>query len=365
MNLQSKHCDIVIPIWNNLELTRDCIDSIKKHTRYPYRIVAIDNASEGPTREYLDSLEKEDAPKTVIIRNAENTGFVRAVNQGMRFSDAEYVCVTNNDTIATDGWLSELVEILERDDTVGLINPSSNSSCQFPGKLTIDAYAKTLKKLKGKYQELYSARAFAMVVRRSLIEKIGYLDETYGMGYYDDSDYSKRTQGVGYKAVRAKASYVYHRESQSFDKISEKSKIFIENENKFISKWGRPIRVAYLVPSSGRRSDFKKISSNINKIARMGHQAWIFTSPGVKKELSLIDHESIRFFSYPALFFGRVACYKIRKRKKKKKLHLILSNNERLYRWLNKRRDSLGADTLLDKDFSLVEKKIREISYGK
>lgn len=356
-----QRCDIVIPTWNNQEMLKECVDSIEKHTAYTHRIVIVDNASDAPTRQYLDSLKAALKEKVVIIRNDENKGFVKAVNQGMKFSDAPYVCVMNNDTVATDEWLEEIIDILVRNEDIGLINPSSNSSCQFPGDMDIDLYAGALKKFRGKYQELYTCRAFSMVAKRSVIEKIGYLDENYGMGYFDDADYSKRAQAAGYKTVRAKASYVYHKESQSFSKIKEKVRIFQENERKFISKWGRQLRVAYVIPYI---DDVEKnrISSNINDIAKMGHQVWIFTKYGLKERLDLIDHESIRFLLYPGLFFGLTALYKIRKRKRNKKLHVILTNSPYLAGFFGRFSGTLNAGVYSDENSPYLKKELTEIS---
>ena len=359
-----KPCDIVIPIWNQPELTKGCINSIKKHTSYPYRIVAVDNASLTPTQEYLDSLKKEDNAGVAIIRNRENQGFVKAVNQGMRFSDARYVCIMNNDTIATDGWLGELIDILQKNSDIGIINPSSNTSCQFPGKLDIDTYAKTLKNLQGKYQELYTCRAFAMIVKRDVIDEVGYLDNTFGMGYFDDTDYCKRAQKLGYRTVRAKASYVYHMESQSFAKIKEKNEIFLENEKKFVSKWGRQLRVAYVLPGLGSPKEIERISSNVNKIAKTGHQVWIFTKPKTASRLELIDHENIRFFYYPAIFFTMTVLYKIWKRKKKKKLHIVVTNSSRIRALFKLFERKLSAKIFRDNDFELLKKSIGKLSHA-
>jgi len=360
----TERCDIVIPVWNHLEMTRECINSIRKHTRFPYRIIAIDNASDEPTKKYLESLEGSGSGKAVVMRNEKNKGFVGAVNQGMKYSDAAYVCILNNDTIATDGWLKEMIDVIRKNEGIGIINPSSNTSCQFPGKLTVDEFAKTLTAFKGEYQELYTCRAFAMVVKRSVIEKIGYLDEIYGMGYFDDTDYSKRAQTRGFRTVRAKASYVYHKESQSFSKIDKKNEIFLENENKFISKWGRQLRVSYVIPMPVRLSETAKISSNINKIAKMGHQIWIFTVRKNKPKLNLIDHENIRFYCYPVIFFTKVALYKIRKRKKKKKLHIVLTNNERAYKKFDFYKNALNAGVFKDDDLAFIEKKLKETSHS-
>ena len=50
-------CDIIMPVWNQLELTRNCIDSLEKNTSFPYRLIVVDNASNPKTLEYLEGLK--------------------------------------------------------------------------------------------------------------------------------------------------------------------------------------------------------------------------------------------------------------------------------------------------------------------
>ena len=87
-----KKCDIIIPVWNELESTKKCVEALKEHTRYPYRLIIVDNASDRPTREYLDGL-REVFQDFLLIRNNTNLGFVKAVNQGMVSSDNSYMCL--------------------------------------------------------------------------------------------------------------------------------------------------------------------------------------------------------------------------------------------------------------------------------
>jgi len=71
-------CDIIICVWNNCAITRECIDSIRKNTCYPYRLVLIDNGSEKETREYLEGLRDDQNLNIEIIRNEENIGNTKA-----------------------------------------------------------------------------------------------------------------------------------------------------------------------------------------------------------------------------------------------------------------------------------------------
>jgi GT2 family glycosyltransferase len=171
-----KRCDIIIPVWNQPEVTRECIDSILRNTGYPYRLIIIDNGSETPVQSYLLGLKEKKDLDLLLIRNDKNLGFVKAVNQGVVVSDAPYLCIMNNDTIATSGWLEEMVGVIEANPSIGLLNPSSNTSGQFPGEKSIDEYALSLKPLKGQMQELYTCRGFCMLVTREAIRRVGLLD---------------------------------------------------------------------------------------------------------------------------------------------------------------------------------------------
>src|SRR3989338_488088 len=213
-------CDIIIPVWNQPEATKECVDSIFEYTDYPYRLIVIDNGSDKETEGYLKNLKEENETDFVLIRNDSNLGFVKAINQGIRQSDAAYVCVMNNDVIATDRWLGEMVKAMASDPRIGLVNPSSNTLGQFPREgESIHDYASSLKRSSGETQELYSCRGFCMLLKRKVIEDIGLLDEIYDVGYYDEADYCERAKISGFMAVRAKAAYVYHKERVSFETL--------------------------------------------------------------------------------------------------------------------------------------------------
>lgn len=339
----AKRCDIIIPVWNQLEVTRDCVNSIVKHTDYPYRLIIIDNASESPTADYLKNLKCEKYLDLLLIRNEKNLGFVKAVNQGIAVSDAPYLCIMNNDTIATAGWLDEMVAVIEADPVIGLLNPSSNTSGQFPGDATIDEYAASLKPLKGQIQELYTCRGFCMLVKREVIDRVGLLDEVYHIGYFDDTDYCKRSQGMGYRTARAKASYVYHKENVSFKAHDNNTELFRSNEKIFFERWGRHVRIGYFLDRIGSKSDVDDIAISV---ARQGHQILFFIKNGLEWPVS-IDHFDIRRFPVNPLLFNLVSVYKILKRKKKKPVEVLLTDNASFGSLLAALKGLHGADVMI------------------
>jgi len=314
--MKNSSCDIIIPVWNQLEATRQCIDSIFKNTHYPYRLIIIDNGSFRDAAEYLRKLEKEHASKIILIRNDENAGFVRAVNQGMRKSCAPYICLMNNDTIPADGWLEELVSITEVHPKVGVVNPSSNTfgQCQ---------PCKSGENLAGQVQELYSARGFCMLIKRELLDAIGLFDEIFGTGYFEETDFSFKAQKAGFSIVRAKGSYVYHAENVSFKELKNNDEIFAANEKVFFSRWGHPVRVGYFID---RIDSVNLINEIALGVARNGHQISIFLKRGLDLPVDA-DHFGIRRNDLPAQFFGVASVYKVLKRKMKKRFDFILTDN--------------------------------------
>ncbi len=351
-------CDIVIPVWNQLEVTRDCVDSILKNTDYPYKLIIIDNASDAPTRDYLVSLESISGLDLLLIRNDKNLGFVKAVNQGIVASEAPYLCIMNNDTIAASGWLSEMIKVMESNRSIGLLNPSSNTSGQFPGEMSIAEYAETLKQYKGQIQELYTCRGFCMVVTRDVIKKVGLLDEIYHVGYFDDTDYCKRAQALGYKTARAKAAYVFHKENVSFKTLKNNKDLFSDNERIFFKRWGRHVRVGYFVDKS---LSSKKADCIATKVARNGHQITVFLKKGLEWPV-VIDHFDIRRVDLSPFFFNLASIYKVLKRKKKKKIEVLLTDDKLFGAILNMTKSLHGADVIVKPSTDVVLKLLEEKS---
>ncbi len=240
-------CDIVIPIWNQREATRDCLESILWSTPEPVRLILIDNGSADPTREFLERF-KRDAPVPVeLIRNPKNEGFIRGTNQGIRAARAPWVCLLNNDTLVTPGWMAEMLKVASLPG-VGLVNPTSNSLGFHPGNLSLKEYAASLKEQSGRHTELTTALGFCLLAPRSLFETVGLLEESFGMGYFEDDDLSRRARRAGFQCVRACAAYVHHRENISFRLMPQWKRRFRENRKRFEEKWGRRLRILWQGP---------------------------------------------------------------------------------------------------------------------
>jgi GT2 family glycosyltransferase len=282
-------CDIVIAVWNNLKLTESCIDSIIENTDVGYRLIIIDNASNDETKKYLEQLRDKEGPRILLIRNESNLGFIKAVNQGMRLSGAPYVCLINNDTVVTKGWLGEMIRVAESSPRIGLINPSSNTLGQKPeNKESPEVYAEMLKKEAASFTEIGSAIGFCMLIKKEVIERIGVFDEIYGMGNFEDTDYSRRAIKEGYICARALRAYVYHDEGSSFIRGSLFDENFERNRQIYEFRWGKRKWIAYIISSSDDNM-VKVLEKDIMPQVRLGLWVWYFSN----KRLALPEHSNI------------------------------------------------------------------------
>lgn len=322
-------CDIIIPVWNQAVFTRDCVDSILKNTgRVDYRVILVDNASDEKTKVYLEELASKNPGCFTLKRNDHNLGFVKAVNQGIAISTAPYLCLLNNDTVVTADWLGIMIDIAEKNSRIGIVNPSSNNLGQRPADgEPIDLYAEKLKTGRGKYVELGAAIGFCMLIKRAVIERIGLFDEIYGMGNFEDTDFSRRAISEGFLAVRACGAYVYHRENTSFSKVRTYEEDFRRNREIFEFRWGRLKRFAYVLENPDDNT-LKRIQSEMLKKARTGNWVWCFTQKAYDA-----PHSNIRVVMLEGRNFYLDTVIRIIT--KKKKFDEIFVGGEGLARALN------------------------------
>lgn len=240
--------DIIIPIWNQPALTERCLNSLATATQIPYRLLLVDNGSQTPTRELLDRAAAQAPDRIRVVRNPQNLGFVKAVNQGIRASDAPYICLLNNDTVVAPGWLEEMIRVAEQDPSIGLVNPSSNTLGFHPPDATLPSiarYAAGLATHRGQTREMAWGVGFCLLIKRTVLETIGLFDEQFGLGNFEDTDFSMRAVEAGYRCVQAVGAYVYHEEKASFKQHRGWEKAFAANQRLFHERWGRSLRIVW------------------------------------------------------------------------------------------------------------------------
>ncbi|MGE0127984.1 MAG: glycosyltransferase [Blastocatellales bacterium] len=243
----SRLASIIIVTYNNLSLTRLCLESLFRNTDYPdYEVIVVDNNSSDDTPGYLVELEKQ-YENLKIILNGANFGFAKANNQGIGQSSGDYIVLLNNDTITPAGWLTRLLKHLD-DPRVGIVGPVTN----FVGneaKLQVSyrtwaemeefAQDQTWKNHE-RIADIHMLAMFCVAMRRDVFEAVGELDEQFGIGMFEDDDYSIRVKQKGYRVICAADAFVHHFGQAAFGKLirtGHYDRIFDENRAKFERKW--------------------------------------------------------------------------------------------------------------------------------
>ncbi len=323
-------CDIIIAVWNLKEMTSQCIESIIAYTEFPYRLIIVDDASDSATKEYLEGLSHDTRiAEYFLIRNQTNLGATKSFNRGMQASTAGYVLLLNNDTVVTPGWLSEMIEVARKDSRIGIVNPASNNLGQHvpAGKDLIEYAKKRRKKHKGESIEMATAVGFCYLMKRQVLDSVGFWNEQYGLGYFEETEHCIRAHKAGFRIVMAKASYVYHYEKSSFKLISEYEKLFEANQAKFEEVFGRSSRLLYILT----RDDRMFLASLRAKIREKANErAWVhvfrFPAGG---DPGFGEHTNIKVFSF--FSFAARWVWLARILKKKKKYDEICVDNQKYF----------------------------------
>lgn len=232
---------IIILTHNQLSVTKLCLESIARNTPEPHEVIVVDNASTDCTVEYLQGLEW-----VQVVRNAENRGFPAAANQGIRAAKGDFVLLLNNDTVVPPGWLKRLLAAFERDARIGLVGPCCNcvSGAQqvavtYADITDLDRFARDW--AGGKEDLLEDTDrliGFCLLIRRAVVDKIGLLDEQFGVGCFEDDDYCLRALRAGYRVVIARAAFIHHWGGQTFRNSGvDFEALMQENLQRFRAKW--------------------------------------------------------------------------------------------------------------------------------
>lgn len=265
-------CDIVIPVFNKPEITISCLESIEKNTRSPHRIIIIDNGSDPATEKALAGF-KSRRENVSIVRSGENLGWVKAVNRGIGLSNAPYVCIMNNDTVVeTPDWLEKMIRIANAVPDAGLLNPEFGDEKKPKSRVPSGSSS---------FVEIDFCRGYCILIKRAVIDKIGGLDETYGLGYYDDDDYSVRAIRAGFRCIRANGIIVRHLRDTTFSAIFPDDKrraLHQKNKELFYSRWGKRLRLVFIISKPLGRD---KVSAVLLRMARKQHivYVWNMASP--------------------------------------------------------------------------------------
>lgn len=227
--------DIIIPGWNNFDLTRRCLASLKQTRGVAYRVIYVDDGSEaGDYRQFVN-----DYPEVVFRRSNTNQGFIKSINLGMQEAlghDGDYLMWLNNDVEVPEGdpgWLTRLLAPFADGADVAATGPVTDNVSMFQKRDGPSAEAPP---------ECWAVTpiliGFALALRKSVVREIGLLDERFGIGNFEDWDYSLRISEAGYRMVLCEDVWLHHALHQTFKKLTvDFTSLLQANLKKLVEKW--------------------------------------------------------------------------------------------------------------------------------
>jgi len=235
---------IIIVSYNNIELTRLCIESVLRNSMHPnLEVLVVDNGSKDGSAAMLESLTDE---RIRVLLNPGNDGFAAANNQGLRMATGAYLVLLNNDTVVPRGWLPRMLRQLD-DPHVGLgvavTNFSGNESridVPYTAIEEMQPFAEGfMRDHDGERFDIRVAAMYCVGMRRDVYERVGPLDEEFGVGMFEDDDYSHRARLAGFRVVCLEDVFVHHFGQASFSKLDPAAyeALWKRNQAHFEKKW--------------------------------------------------------------------------------------------------------------------------------
>ncbi|HEX8974737.1 MAG TPA: glycosyltransferase [Patescibacteria group bacterium] len=234
-----KTVDIIVCVHNALEDVERCLESVYRYSGNKFSLIVVDDGSADDTRDFL--LEFSKSHKIKLLRNEQALGYTFAANIGLKNSSADYVVLLNSDTIVTEDWLQRMMRCGESDQKVGIVGPLSNTASwqsvpkilengdwaenKFPQGVALEKWGALITQHSGRvYPKIPFLNGFCLMLKRSLIEDLGYFDEeSFGRGYGEENDYCLRAGKRGWLLAVADDVYVFHAQSKSYSNDKRKT----------------------------------------------------------------------------------------------------------------------------------------------
>ncbi len=282
-------CSIIIPVWNNLALSTQCLTALAEVTQgVSYEVIVVDNHSTDETPAFLAGLGGD----VKIITNNENLGFAKACNQGAQAAKGEYLVFLNNDTIPQAGWLSALVDEVKTHSDVAVVGSKllyEDKTVQHAGVAFSREFLMPYHMYPGvpadapfvsRRRELQCVTAACMLIRRQVFAQVGGFDEGYRNGF-EDVDLCLKIREKNWKIVYQPHSTVIHLESRTPGRKTHEE----ENTTRFRERWGK----SWWITDEDRLhfDDGYSVHTRLND-GILGYTLYLITDPAVKAERALV-----------------------------------------------------------------------------
>jgi GT2 family glycosyltransferase len=244
---RTPRASIIIPVFNKAEFTFQCLRSLARELDADdAEIIIVNNASTDETAELLARFGET----LRVVSNNENRGFVDACNQGAQAARGQYLVFLNNDAVVLPGWLDELIQTVEADESIGAVGSIflyPDGRIQEAGAIIWRDGAAFHHGWGGSPDDPRYAFArdvdycsgASLLIRRDLFERLGGFDRRYAPAYYEDADLCFGVRASGFRVRYQPLSRVLHYEGATAGKDTSVGfkRFQIVNRAKFFEKW--------------------------------------------------------------------------------------------------------------------------------
>lgn len=240
---------LIILAWNKWELTRRCLETLRRTHLPDTEIIVVDNGSTDETRHELSSRRF-----VRVVRLPENTGYVRGNNAGIEAADpdSDIVLLNNDVEFHQRDWLEQLRRSAYAADDIGIVG------CRLTlpdGRLLhagtyilsdtlwgqqIGALEKDLGQY-GRDREVQGVVFAVAYLRRDVLNAMGGLCTDFH-SYFEDTDYCLRAAEIGFRTVLCGEVTLVHAQHGSSGSEAATLRLFRGSQSMFRRKWETRLR---------------------------------------------------------------------------------------------------------------------------
>lgn len=238
--MKSPLLSLVVLGFRNFDvITRACLDSLTPWLDDPeIEVLVVDNGSPD------DSAQKTAQwcaahPQVKCLLSETNRGFAGGMNWGASHARGQWLLLVNNDTIFPASTLDALGQVVrEAPADVAMLGPVTNAAGN--GQRLWKPGATHAEWLEiGKWlnehpthqlMPAYRCDFFCIAIRRDVWVQLGGLDQAFGLGYYEDFDFSLRLAKAGYRQMITEDVFILHVGSATFQGSDAARKLIKRNK---------------------------------------------------------------------------------------------------------------------------------------
>lgn len=256
--VEKPEVSIIIPVFNQLALTLECLAAILRHPqRTRYEVIVVDDGSSDLSANLLPQVAG-----IRYLRNPENQGYLLSCNHALTYARGEFIHFLNNDTQVQAGWLDALMDRMVQSPEAAVVGSMllfPDGTLQEAGAMLVPSRDPDWGRLRGELiglklsplhpdyahaREVEYCSGASLLVRRQLLDSLGGLDARFAPAYFEDADLAYAARAAGWRVyVEPRSKVVHHLSASTQAQPDHKLKLVRRNAERFLEKWQAAWRV--------------------------------------------------------------------------------------------------------------------------